>query len=90
MIPTWEIVKPIAVLIFLIITIWLAFRWRSQAAASQRVMLFRALIFFPFLGIFTLSVTSFLLFNLAIAYLDYRPVATYQSYYLVLAFWSLD
>jgi hypothetical protein len=78
MIPTWEIVKPIAVLIFLIITIWLAFRWRSQTARNQRVMLFRPLIFFPFLAIFTLAVPFFLLVNLAIAYLDYHPVATYQ------------
>ena len=78
MIPTWEIVKPIAILIFLIMTIWLAFRWRSQTARNQRVMLFRPFIFFPFLAIFTLAVTFFLLVNLAFAYLDYHPVATYQ------------
>ena len=78
MIPTWEIVKPIAILIFLIMTIWLAFRWRSQTARNQRVMLFRPFIFFPFLAIFTLAVSFFLLVNLAISYLDYHPVATYQ------------
>jgi hypothetical protein len=78
MIPTWEMFKPIAVLIFLIIIIWLAFRWRSQTARNQRVMLFRPLIFFPFLAIFTLAVPFFLLVNLVIAYLDYHPVATYQ------------
>ena len=78
MIPTWEIVKPIAILIFLIMAIGLAFRWRSQTAHNQRVILFRPLIFFPFLAIFTLAVPFFLLFNLAFAYLDYHPVATYQ------------
>ena len=78
MIPTWEMVKPIAILVFLIVTIWFAFRWRSQTARNQRVMLFRPLIFFPFLAIFTLAVPFFLFVNLAIAYLDYHPVATYQ------------
>ena len=78
MIPTWEIVKPIAVLIFLIMVIVFAFRWRSQTARNQRVILFRPFIFFSFLAIFTLAVTFFLLVNLAIAYLDYHPVATYQ------------
>lgn len=78
MIPTWEMFKPIAILIFLIMSIGLAFRWRSQTARNQRVMLFRPFIFFPFLAIFTLAVPFFLLVNLAFAYLDYRPVATYQ------------
>ncbi|WP_434685388.1 hypothetical protein [Pseudanabaena minima] len=78
MIPTWEIVKPIAVLIFLIMVIGFAFRWRSQTARKQRVILFRPFVFFPFLAIFTLVVPFFLLVNLAFAYLDYRPVATYQ------------
>lgn len=78
MIPTWEMFKPIAILVFLIVTIWFAFRWRSQTARNQRVILFRPFIFFPFLAIFTLAVPFFLLVNLVIAYLDYRPVATYQ------------
>jgi len=78
MIPTWEMFKPITILVFLIVTIWFAFRWRSQTARNQRVILFRPFIFFPFLAIFTLAVPFFLLFNLAIAYLDYHPVATYQ------------
>ncbi|MFM7601792.1 MAG: hypothetical protein ACKO7R_11435 [Pseudanabaena sp.] len=78
MIPTWEIVKPITVLIFLMMVIGFAFRWRSQTPRNQRVILFRPFIFFPFLAIFTLAVPFFLLVNLAFAYLDYRPVATYQ------------
>ena len=78
MIPSWEIVKPITILIFLIMVIGFAFRWRSQTDRHQRVMLFRPFIFFPFLAIFTLAVSFFLLVNLAIAYLDYHPVATYQ------------
>ena len=78
MIPTWEIVKPIAILIFLILTIWFAFRWRSQTARSQRTLLFRPFIFFPFLAIFTLAVPFVLLVNIAFAYLDYHPVSTYQ------------
>lgn len=79
MIPTWEIIKPIAILIFLILTIWFAFRWRSQTARNQRVKLFRPFIFFPFLTIFTLAVPLFLFIKIAFSYLDFHiPVATYQ------------
>ena len=78
MIPNWEIVKPIAILIFLILTIVFAFRWRSQTAHNQRVKLFRPFIFFPFLAIFTLEVPLFLFINIAFAYLDYRHVSTHQ------------
>lgn len=78
MIPTWEIVKPIAVLIFLILTIVFAFRWRSQTTHKQRTLLFCPFIFFPFLTILTLAVPFFLLVNLWIAYLDYHPVSTHQ------------
>jgi hypothetical protein len=77
MIPTWEIVKPIAILIFLILTIVFAFRWRSQTARNQRVKLFRPFIFFPFLAILTLAVPLILFINIAFAYLDY-PVSTHQ------------
>jgi len=78
MIPSWDIAKPIAILIFLIMSIGLAFRWRSQTARTQRVLLFRAFVFFPFLAII-LAVTFFLFINLALlAYGDYHPVAKYQ------------
>jgi hypothetical protein len=75
MIPTWEIVKPIAMLIFLIITIWFAFRLRSQTAPSQRSLLFRPLIFFPFLATFVLVLPLYFIATLRI---DYGYVATYQ------------
>ncbi|TYQ23441.1 hypothetical protein PseudUWO311_22670 [Pseudanabaena sp. UWO311] len=78
MIPTWEIVQPIAILIFFILTIVFAFRWRSQTARNQRVKLFRPFIFFPFLAIFTLAAPLILFIHIAF-YLDlHRPVATYQ------------
>lgn len=80
MIPTWEIVKPIAILVFLIMTIWFAFKWRSQTARTQRVLLFRAFVFFPFLAIFILAITFFLFVNLVLEPLafSYHPVAKYQ------------
>ncbi|WP_103668770.1 hypothetical protein [Pseudanabaena sp. BC1403] len=76
MIPTWEIVQPIAILIFFILTIVFAFRWRSQTAPSQRIKLFRPFIFFPFLAIFVL--VSPLLYFLLTFRFDYGYVATYQ------------
>ncbi|PZV14714.1 MAG: hypothetical protein DCF20_12065 [Pseudanabaena sp.] len=79
MIPTWEIVQPIAILIFFILTIVFAFRWRSQTAPSQRIKLFRPFIFFPFLAIFAISVlVSPLLYFLLTFRIDYGYVATYQ------------
>jgi hypothetical protein len=75
MIPTWEIIKPIAILIFFIATIWFALRWRSQTAPSQRSLLFRSFIFFPFLAICTLVLPLHFLITFRI---DYDYVATYQ------------
>ena len=80
MIPTWEIVQPIAILIFFILTIVFAFRWRSQTAPSQRIKLFRPFIFFSFLGIFAISVlvSPLLYFLLTFRIFDYGYVDTYQ------------
>jgi predicted membrane protein len=75
MIPTWEIVQPISMLIFLIMTLWFAFRSRSQIAPSQRSLLFRPLIFFPFLATFVLVLPMYFIATFRINY-DY--VATYQ------------
>ncbi len=77
-IPNWLLLKPISMFIFLIVTIWLAARWRSQTPLNQRLPLFNRFIFFPFLTIFIMVAPCSWAFNMLTSELLYFHVATYQ------------